>query len=145
MPIGIYIRTKSAWNKGKHLIHSGSFKKGHGRIGETGPKKGSIPWNKGLKGFHSPTKGKLLLAVTDEKHHCWKGDEVGYRSLHGWIRRKKGKPIKCIFCGKEKTTPKSIQWANINHKYRRNLEDWISLCAFCHYHYDNDKKQLIVL
>ena len=30
----------------------------------------------------------------------------------------------------------SIHWANIDHKYRRNLDDWIGLCAKCHRRYD---------
>ena len=59
-----------AWNKGKSMKHSGSFKKGHQCIGgfktrfkkgkrvskKTEFKKGQIPWNKGLIGYNSGSK-----------------------------------------------------------------------------------------
>lgn len=70
--------------------------------------------------------------VSDEKNYAWKGEKVSYRGLHQWIRRKKGKPTKCCFCGKEDVRPRFIQWANIDGKYRRNLDDYISLCGTCH-------------
>jgi hypothetical protein len=97
--------------------------------------KGRTVWNKGLRGVqkHSlETRLKMSKARSDEKHPCWKGDKVGYDGLHRWIGKKKGKPKKCAECGKTKT----IQWANKDHKYSRDLEDWISLCSKCHYHYD---------
>lgn len=96
-------------------------------------------WNKGIKGVfkHSiETREKMRVAQLGEKHHKWKGDEVGYDALHRWVSRMKGKAVKCKRCGKKKTTPKSVQWANKDHKYKRNLKDWISLCAKCHYYYD---------
>mgnify|MGYP006360080023 CR=1 FL=1 len=75
---------------------------------------------------------KASLKRGDDKHHMWKGDNVGYRGLHYWIQRKLGKPTKCTQCGKNKTTPKSIQWANVDGEYRRNVDDYIALCASCH-------------
>lgn len=111
------------------------------RIG-SGRKKGSIHWNKGLTKEDYPQlsnsgikKGQMI----GEKHWEWKGDNVGYRALHQWIIRNLGKAIKCEFCNKQKTTPKSIQWANKSHKYKRNLADWISLCAKCHAKYDGNR------
>ena len=80
--------------------------------------------------------GKLC----NEKHPLWKGENVSYRCLHMWVHRKLGKPMLCEFCGKEKTTVKSIHWANKSHNYLRNLTDWISLCVHCHKAYD--RKQL---
>jgi len=29
-----------------------------------------------------------------------------------------------------------IQWANKDHKYKRDISDWMRLCAKCHTHYD---------
>lgn len=112
--------------------------------------KGNIAWNKGLKGFRKGCKGYMLgkhhseetkrkmrkSARRGEKNHAWRGDEVGYRSLHRWVERWLGEPQKCEFCGKEKTTPKSIHWANKSGKYKRDLKDWISLCIKCHKKYD---------
>ena len=71
-----------------------------------------------------------------KEHWGWKGNNVGYRALHSWVIRKLGKATKCEFCGKEKTTPKSIHWANKSHKYKRSLSDWIQLCVPCHKAYD---------
>lgn len=62
----------------------------------------------------------------------WKGDEVGYTGLHRWVDRELGKPANCSKCG----SLKNVQWANKDHKYKRNLEDWMRLCAKCHRQYD---------
>ena len=37
-------------------------------------------------------------------------------------------------CGTE--TAKKFEWANIDHKYRRVLEDFIRMCTSCHRKYD---------
>lgn len=99
--------------------------------------KGKIPWNKGIKGvikFSEKTKEKMKNSAHKGKnHHSWKGGEVGYDALHRWINRMKGKPRKCRIC---RTTKGRIQWANFDHKYKRNLDDWIALCPKCHYSYD---------
>lgn len=95
-------------------------------------------------GQKSWNKNKKCPQLSDKNHWNWKGDKVGYFALHTWIQRKKGKAVKCKHCGKEKTTPRSIQWANINHKYSRKLRDYISLCVSCHrkfdYKYNNRAK-----
>lgn len=87
-----------------------------------------------IKGNKRPIEWTLAQTakVSDEKNYAWKGEQVSYRGLHQWIRRRKGKPTKCSFCGKEDTRPRFIQWANIDGKYRRNLGDYIALCGSCH-------------
>lgn len=69
-----------------------------------------------------------------EKNGMWKGDNVGYSALHSWIYRTLGKPKKCIQCG----SIKNIEWANIDHKYHRNTDDFIQLCTSCHRKYDDN-------
>jgi uncharacterized protein YlaI len=81
----------------------------------------------------------MSKAQKGEKHHAWKGDSVGYSALHSWISRSKGKAVKCKICGKEK----NVQWANTDHKYNRNLNDWTSLCPKCHYYYDETFLKII--
>ncbi len=105
--------------------------------------KGQIAWNKGfsrsdeVKQKISATRKKNFLKglhklQINENNPMWKGDEVSYKSLHGWISRKKGKAKVCIIC----RGTKSVQWASATHKACRNLNNYISLCAKCHHAYD---------
>ena len=78
---------------------------------------------------------KLLERLSHEATHPrWKGAKAGYVSLHKWVYKHKGKPKKCSFCGLIKG--KRLEWANKSNKYKRNLDDWIELCASCHRKYD---------
>lgn len=81
---------------------------------------------------HGFKKGHKLFS--GNKNWLWKGDKASYTALHSWVRRWKGKPTKCEVCGSEGI--KKYQWANIDHKYRRVLEDYISMCPSCHKKYD---------
>lgn len=67
-----------------------------------------------------------------EDHHLWKGDEVKYCALHQWLYRQLGKAKQCMYCG----STNNVQWANISRKYKRDISDWMELCAKCHYGYD---------
>ena len=78
----------------------------------------------------------LARLLENDGHKLWKGDSVSYRGLHQWVRRKKGKPSGCVRCGRRSHKPKVIQWANIDGKYHRMLEDFVSLCASCHKNHD---------
>lgn len=80
------------------------------------------------------TRKKISIAHTGSKNHGWKGDAVGYHSLHDWVSRWKGTPRKCERCGTE--TAKKYEWANIDHEYSRVLEDYIRMCTKCHRAYD---------
>ena len=70
--------------------------------------------------------------VTAENHPHWKGDEVGYKSLHQWVYRKLGKPLICEKC----ESTKNVEWANKSGDYKRDLSDWLKLCRFCHRKHD---------
>lgn len=95
---------------------------------------GNIAWNKGTKGIMKAwNKGKKM--PSGKNAYAWKGAFVGYRGIHRWINFYKGKAIKCEHCGKT-GNGRQIHWANINHKYTRNLNDYISLCYSCHGKYD---------
>lgn len=61
-------------------------------------------------------------------HHMWKGDSVGYISLHQWIYRHKGKAEICKSCGSNRR----VQWANISGEYKRDFNDFVELCSICH-------------
>lgn len=111
---------------------------------------GIVPWNKGKKTGLSHWKGKKRSPETIkkmskgmkgkfayERHHAWKGNNVGYVALHTWVKRKLGKPTVCAMCGIEEFNPYKIHWANISGEYKRDLNDWIRLCASCHHKIDN--------
>jgi len=70
----------------------------------------------------------------------WKGEQASYWSIHIWVGRRKGHPDQCTNC-KVKNKRGSdgrnaIHWANVDHKYKRELADYIALCAQCHKDYD---------
>ena len=105
-----YIRGHNT--RGKHLVHSGSFKKGHTlNIGRTRPD------------------------LAGENNWSWRGDNVSYSALHRWVEKYNGKPEECVFCGDNT----NIQWANKSGNYLRDLSDWLSLCIRCHRSYDKGR------
>lgn len=122
-------------NKGKHIIHSGSFKKGH-----IGYFKGEKLTEEHRKNMSLTTKGIPAPNRTGSKNGFWKGDNVGYIALHDWVKKWRGKPTKCEHCGIENIFDKLgrnlIHWANKSQRYLRDTNDWIALCAKCHKKYD---------
>ncbi len=96
---------------------------------------GKDPWNKGVKTGLVPSN----VFKKGHKPWNWKGDDVGYASLHSWVRRHKGKPNDCKKCGKDKSR---YEWANISREYKRDLDDWVSLCTSCHQYADYHKLDL---
>lgn len=113
-------------------------------------KKGESPWNKGLAGtgICKPTNGSIKIGerrsistefkngqTKNEKNNNWKGDNVGYHSLHAWVSRRIQRPKTCSFCGLEH---KNIDLANKSNMYKRDVGDWIWLCRKCHFKYDRE-------
>ena len=131
--------------RGRHLSPSSEFKKGHK----------AIAWNKGipmrsevklklsqsLKGRTSWAKGKTFsaeyrkkLSIAHMGDNPCQAKNASYYSTHGWISRHKVRPDVCSHCKQKKTY--TLQWANTDHKYRLDINDWIALCASCHRIYD---------
>ena len=81
------------------------------------------------------TISKRMLNMRGESNHKWKGDEVSYRSLHKWVERQLGKPTTCTDCGKV-GYGRQIHWANVSQEYKRDVSDWMRLCAKCHKSHD---------
>ena len=100
-----------------------------------------------LKG-RKPTKQFLEMAQNQvgENHWKWKGEKVSYCALHNWVKRWRGRPNHCEnpncvyprLDAKKRLMiePKMYCWANKDHSYKRNLDDYISLCQSCHKNYD---------
>lgn len=113
-----------------------------------------------IKGGISPRKGKSLGWIGHSKPHSdiakakmrknacirmgelnnkWKGDEIcriGNVAIHSWVKRQLGFPNKCEHCGFESDNHHKMHWANKSHEYKRDIKDWIRLCAPCHKKYD---------
>lgn len=81
-------------------------------------------WKQKIK--ESSKKGK------DSPH--WK-ERPTYDAIHMWVKKYKGLAKECSRCGKNREET-VLHWANIDHKYNRNLEDYICLCVKCHWEYD---------
>jgi hypothetical protein len=104
-------------------------------------KKGQMAWNKGKTGWMSKEGRKRISEINrknvEEKARHWLGDNVGYHGLHIWVKKHLGRPIKCSNCGKTfKFNMKQIHWANKSGRYKRDLSDWVRLCAKCHKKFD---------
>jgi ribosomal protein L37AE/L43A len=69
----------------------------------------------------------------NNRNPMWKGDNVGYGSLHEWIRKRKIKPNFCEYC----KIRKAYDLANISQTYKRDINDYIWLCRSCHMKSDN--------
>jgi len=95
-------------------------------------KLGKPTWNKGTKGICKANSGSFKKGDIPTN---WKGDNASYNAIHSWIVRHKGKPQVCEHCGAT-CKERRLSWANIDHKYCRNLDDFISLCYSCHRKYD---------
>lgn len=82
-----------------------------------------------------PNIGTFLYRnMKGENHYKWKGDKVGYDGLHDWVKKLKGKAYKCEDCGT--TEAAGYDWANISGQYKRDLNDFKSLCKKCHARFD---------
>lgn len=117
------------FQKGVHPKNE--FKKGHIVSPETRRKISLGHKGKILTKQH---KDMLSISKIGKNNHNWKGGIADYASLHLWVVKWKGKPNLCEMCGTTKA--KRFHWANIDHKYRSVLEDYIRMCAQCHKKYD---------
>lgn len=79
-------------------------------------------WRKKISQNHADMRG--------DKNPSWKGDKVGYHGIHDWIAKERGKPQLCELCGSNHK--QKYEWANRSRKYKRDTNDWIRLCVYCH-------------
>ena len=84
---------------------------------------------------HNRTRGHTGHKHTEEsrkkmsEHSTkWKGDNVGYRALHQWVRKYLPSPEKCQMCNEIKR----LTLANITGEYNRSFCNWLYLCYKCH-------------
>jgi hypothetical protein len=104
------------------------FKKGHKHSKETIEK-----IRNSLKGRRVSKKTEFKKGKNREnKNNRWVKENPSYATIHKWVLFRNGKAEMCLLCG----SMKNVDWANIDHKYRRNLSDFISLCRSCHRKFD---------
>lgn len=90
---------------------------------------------------HTPEEiQKIIDAQTGDKHWAWKGNSVGYASLHAWLRKHYGKPRRCELCLLDDPN-RRYHWANKTGKYLRDISDWFRLCVSCHKKHDLSLKK----
>jgi len=121
------------------------------------PKSKKNVWNKGIVGYSieypQNRKPKVRLSIEHVEnikkavprgagHSSWKGDKVGYASLHEWVVKTLGRPSYCEHC--DTKTAKRFEWANRSHTYKRVNTDWIRLCTSCHRKYDLKHKRAVI-
>ena len=58
-----------------------------------------------------------------------------YLKVHRWVVKHKGYPQVCVDCGAHFTEVR-LQWSNIDHTYRKVLNDYQARCGHCHRSYD---------
>ena len=98
-------------------------------------KKFSEEWRKRLslshqgKKFSEETKKKMSISRMNDKNPAYKGEDAGYRAIHIWVEQRKGKASYCSNDITHKAT--RYHWANISGEYKRDLDDWHSLCPSC--------------
>ena len=71
--------------------------------------------------------------LSGENNASWKGDEVGYKSLHEWVRNHKPKSEVCEKCKKKFN---KLDASNISGLYKRDIKDYEWLCVSCHHKKD---------
>lgn len=81
------------------------------------------------------TKKKMSQSKLAEKNPKWKGDKVGYKELHKWVRIRKPRPKICPRCVIRKTHDLANKGV-----YNRELKNWEWLCRKCHMEKDGRLK-----
>ncbi len=130
--------------------NNGWFKKGHqinlGRTHIVSKKTRNLISKSQIgKKLSNDTKIKISQSLNGryrkEKSPHWKGDDIGYSSLHKWIHKNFGSPSKCEICGMESKSNRKIHWARKEGTYSRERKDWIRLCVRCHKNHDLKSKK----
>ena len=124
------------WKRDMSLIMSG---KNNHFYGKTHSKENRMKISQSNKGRKLSEKTIIKIIQSnkgkhnDEKNASWKGDNVGYRALHQWIRKHLREPKLCHFCEQLK----KLDLCNISGEYLRDINDWFYACRRCHIIYDH--------
>jgi len=80
-----------------------------------------------------PVSEETIEKMSGKNSPRWKGG--GYNYKHYRIIKEKGRATNyiCEICEKKQAK----HWSNINHKYKKNPNDYRALCCSCHKNWDN--------
>jgi len=133
MPKGVYPHKKGRKIPGNGKYDHYKIRGSHGKgIGMNPNSRKGSPF---VKGHPQYFDAKNMSRGFGEDNHMWKGDNAGKYAMHKWVYKWKGKANHCEDCGLADPR-RTYNWSNIDHKYRRVLEDYISRCIPCHRKYD---------
>ena len=131
-------KSKNCINCGKKISSQAEKCRRCSKLGHGWPKKyykkQSLAQKNRFKNNHQWNEGKHWKHLQGKNHGQWKGNKVGIKALHRWVINHKGRPKQCDQC--QTTNKKVYDWANKDHKYKRDLSDYIRLCRSCHRKYD---------
>lgn len=84
------------------------------------------------------TKQKMRLKQCCENNPGWKGDNIGIKTLHQWVRRHFWPTKLCQMC----LFGPPYDLANITGIYNREFKNWRYFCRKCHMESDERLKNL---
>jgi len=97
---------------------------------------------KSLTGIHQSDKSRQKRREVSfgQNNNHWKGDDVGNKGLHQWLRKNLSVPDLCQIC--KLVPPQDL--ANISRTYNREtytreVKNWQWLCKKCHSKHDKGK------
>lgn len=127
MPTGVYIRTEET----KRKMSKAQSGKNNPMYGKHHIEKVKKKISKTLTGHIR--SDEIRKKISEEKSYRWMGDDAGYSGMHKWIIKHRGsaKNYKCEDCDRQ-----AHHWLNIDHKYKRDTNDYRPLCGSCHKKYD---------
>lgn len=99
-------------------------------------------WRAARPGYNAEQSRRYRQRHLDrvlESNRRWQAAHPDYMAVHAWVKSQKGRPSLCAHCGS--TTAKLYDWANVDHQYRRDLNDWIRLCRPCHVRFDRSRTE----
>lgn len=112
--------------------------------------KGSKPEKfekKRLKGVRKALKIRNARQTPEDfrkvQEKAWKAirkpwSRLGYNGKHKRVRQKWGIPKTCDLCKTGNITGRKVHWANKDHRYRQNRENWFKVCRPCHAKWDKE-------
>src|SRR6185369_17241561 len=95
------------------------------------------------KGIYTRTKTHSLNISKALKSRRERKKILSYTYIHKWVRTEKGKAsgYKCELS--DETCKGKIEWSNISHEYKRDVNDFRPLCISHHRRADFNHKRML--